>query len=155
MKNLMMGLALMLAACSSAALAGTTLSPPDLGVEFRLSAPEVFPGDTVSIYVDVKNPTEETYYGIPLFVVWTIEEDWDCCLYFWPFVPDEPWLAGDVHYYTIDVPPGVTEVEVVPPFLLKGIGYLPATMYLFTGMSNPFFTNVFGSVDWQSMVWHF
>lgn len=128
----------------------------DLGVNFRLSAPEVSPGDIISIYVDINNPTEETYQGIPLFVIWSVDPDFDDCAYFWPFEPGKPWESWDIHYYTIEVPPGISEIEVVPPFVLKdSVGDSVGTLYLVAGMSNPLFTSVFGSVDWDSMVWHF
>lgn len=137
--------------------AATTLSPADLGVDIRVSAEEVFPGDTVYVYVDVYNPTEETYYGIPLFVLmWCGSPEYNDPLYFPPTEHWQDWHAGDVRYYTIDVPPGITEVEVIPSQVLgDSVGDVGAPFTFFTGMSNPFFTAIFGSTDVVVMYWHF
>ena len=156
MRTIVAGLLVAFLAGSGICLAADLLHPGDLGVQFRYNSKEVFPGDTFYLYVNINNPTSETYYGIPLFAIWSVTPEFDDCAYYWPLDPDHPWESGDIHYYTIDVPPGMTEVEVVPPFEWgDSIGDNAATLYLFAGMSNPFFTNVFGSVHWLDIFCHF
>lgn len=135
--------------------AGDILSPQGLGVDFRVSAEELFVGDTLSLCVDIWNPSQETYENVPLFVCWSPDSYWQS-IYYFPFDAQGQWEPFDVHYYIIDVPPGVTEMEIIPPVVVPetaGEEFI-ATTHFVAGMSDPSFTEIFGSVDWLDVLFH-
>jgi hypothetical protein len=61
--------------------------------------------------------------------------------------------AGDIHYFTIDIPPGITEMEIIPAVRWKfspgysDSPYAGCPITFLTQMSNPALNNVFGSGD--------
>jgi hypothetical protein len=136
-----------------------TLESKELGVSFHVPAQNEFhPGDIFYMSIMINNPTQETFHNIPLFLVfWTgDEQDFSSDHVYYCPPPSNPgdWHAGDIYYYSIDVPPGITEMEIAPvitwPFTpgysdTKYAGL--AQVNFLTQMADPIFTNVFGSGD--------
>lgn len=136
---------------------GAPLTSKDLGVSFRVSSEQIYPGDTISIYVDINNPTQETFRDVPLFAVWaTGPELKPQNAFYFPAPRDgSPWLPADVHYYKLDVPPGITEIELLAPYVWPEMpGFTGTPMVLFSGMSDPLFEKVFGTSDWLTIYFH-
>ena len=133
-----------------------SLALEDLGVNFRVPAQNEFhPGDIFYISLAINNPTQETYRQIPVFLVWWVgnEEKMENLMYCPPPSDPSDWHANDVFYYTIDVPPGVTEMEIIPtvewPFTpgYSNSQYAGGQINFLTQMSNPALTKVFGFGD--------
>jgi hypothetical protein len=155
-KALVSLLLLVVLSAFSTAFAGTNLSPAVLGASFRLPpGDEFWPGDTFYIYIDVYNPTEETFTDIPLFALWDVGTEW-FNPYYWPFPTAGDWIPGEVHHYLIDVPPGTTELEILGPAPLWPHSRLNISgiFHLFTGMTNPFLTALFGAADERFLMMH-
>ncbi len=137
--------------------AGNTRLSKDLGVSFRVPAEHIYPGDTIYIYVDVYNPTEEIFRDIPVFAVFDIGLKLDprTTLYFPPPSHWSEWHPGDVRYYQLDIPPGITEIELMAPTTWPaqpGGGPSNGTPFLFfTGMSDPLFKRVLGTTEWLTL----
>lgn len=135
----------------------STILPPELGAHFRLPAQEEFwPGDIFYLYGVLTNPTQETLKDIPVFVLWTCGNNWGTP-YYWPMPETEPWRAGDVHYYTVDVPPGTTELEIMPPFIVPDspTGDEGYPFRFLTGMTDPLMKALLGSSEERAVVIHF
>lgn len=145
-------LAMGVLASSVVCFAGSAQLSGELGVSFRVPAEYIYPGDPIYIYVDVYNPTQETFRDIPVFAVWDIgfELDPRYALYFPPPSHWSQWHPGDVRYYQLDIPPGKTEIELLAPMTWRfGQDPLIGTPFIFfTGMSDPLFERILGTTEW-------
>jgi hypothetical protein len=131
----------------------------NMGVNFQVPSEEWRPGDLVYLNVQINNPTQETFRDIPLFVAWWVGFNTDPAN--WMYLPppkNGEWLPGDVSYYTIDVPPGITTMQIMPtnewPYTpgfsdTEGAGKIPIKFV--AGMSNSLFTMQFGTEDWLAV----
>ncbi len=155
MKKVIIFLACVFVAISVECFSVDSIASRDLGVSFRVSSEEFHPGDIVYIYVDIHNPTQETFKEIPLFAVWAAGSELkpQNAFYFPPPADGISWLPEDVRYYKVDVSPGTTEIELLAPIVWPDSpsGYSAAPLVFFTGMSDPHFEKVFGTSDWLTL----
>lgn len=137
--------------------AGNFLFSDEIGVSLRVPEVEVVhPGDTFYFSLVINNPTQEFFLQVPVFCVWWLGNNFDSDQWFYLPPPDGEWQQGDVHYYTIDVPPGETAIEILPPFGWPDSGMpFSRTINFLAQMSDPAFTKTFGAGDYFSFLAYF
>jgi len=124
-------------------IATPTSSCHVLGVEIWMPSDYFSPGDPCELKVFICNPSSVAYFPIPLFVVLEIHGT-----YF--YAPS----FNEFDYFAIDVEPGISWVQVIPPFNWPtGTGSTEAVSWI-SAMTNPEKTEMFGSYDTFSFGWH-
>lgn len=115
-----------------------------LGVTLYMPATDFTWPETCSCSVTICNPDANTYTDVPLFVILDIYGS----LFFAPgFTPGAQW-------YTVDVPPGETEVSVLPAFTWPpGTGTGNGIIW-YSAMTNPAMTALWGAMDTWTFGWH-
>ncbi len=116
---------------------------PTVNCEITMPADEYYLGDWFECKVAIINPSSnKTYVDFPTFVVLDVYG-----LYF--FAPS---FNSELDYYEFDIPPGTTEIQVIPGFYWPwGAGSGSATWI--AGVVTPDFSQLFGAYDTFEFGW--
>ncbi len=116
---------------------------PAVSCEIVMPSDEYYLGDWFECKVAIINPSSnKTYVDFPTFVVLDVYG-----LYF--FAPS---FNSDLDYYENDIPPGNTEIQVIPGFYWPwGAGSGSATWI--AGVVTPDFSQLFGAYDTFEFNW--
>lgn len=101
------------------------------------------PGETCNCQVTICNPTDNTYYSVPVFVILDVYG----MLFFAP-------EFNEFSYYLYDITPGITMIQVLPDFAWPpGAGTATGIIW-YAAMTDPEFTGLFGELDAFTFGWH-
>ncbi len=128
--------------------ASPTATPPatceSLGVTLWMPATFYHPGDPCECRVEICNPEAYTWPSTPLFVVLDVWGNY----YFAP-----SFSSTTLDHYTVDVPPGVTEVSVIEAFSWPENAGSADGVFWYAAMTNKEMTELFGEMGEWSFGW--
>ncbi|MCD4653703.1 TlpA family protein disulfide reductase [bacterium] len=114
-----------------------------LGVKISMPSHDFGANDLVNTIVTACNPDQTTYDNVPLFVILDVYGD----MYFYP-------TFSEFAYETISLPPGETEIIVLPDFNWpEGLGETSGINW-YAGMTNPEMSDLLGDYDMWTFGWH-
>jgi len=114
-----------------------------LGCTIDMPSDDFTEDDECYCMVYVCNPDEETYSAVPVFVILDVYG-----LYY--FAPN----YSDFDYYTRNITPGLTEIEVLPVFIWPGNVGSASGINWYAAMTDQAITELFGEFDMFTFGWH-
>ncbi len=115
----------------------------DLGVTIRMPDHHFSPGEACSLAVDICNPSDDVYDGIPLFVLLDVYGSY----YF------APSFGQAFDHFTINVIPGMHQLEVLPEFAWPDNAGSASGILFHSAMTNPEMTELMGGMSTWSFGW--
>ena len=127
---------------------GTADMSPDPGLSFKITMPfpHYTPGVNCQCDVTINNPTGTTYFSMPFFCILSILDT-----HF--FFPSFSGSSSTIDFIIIDLPPGETNIGVIPQFTWpSGVGSFNSA-YFYTGVTDQQFTRLLGDFDVFEFSW--
>jgi len=114
-----------------------------LGCTIDMPGDDYGPGDVCYLHVHICNPTTETYPNVPVFTILDV---------YGTFFFAPSFTAFD--HYTMDILPGMTPLEVLPPFSWPDNAGNASGIIVYAAMTDEGIMQLFGDLDTFSFGWH-